>query len=270
MSERPKILTAVTVPTGGWDLKIYFSVAGAYDTDVTVTIPAGTYFLADDGQDDDFIRVLNTEIQEGLGSLALIDTTWTARTTASDDALYGVTWGAGLFVAVGATDGADAHITTSPTGATWTERANSKSFDLFDVTYGNGLFVAVGAADGTDAYIVTSPDGITWTERANPKNFALYGVCWSGSLFVAVGAADGTDAYIVTSPDGITWTERANAKNFALSGVCYSSALSLSANRVIPSPRAPATSRGPRPRGSTRPTTTPDACSCATSPARSW
>ena len=47
----------------------------------------------------------------------------------------------------------------------------------------------------------------------------------------------------------------------------HSSALSESANRVMPSARAPATSRGARPRRSTKPTTTPVACSCSCRPA---
>ncbi|HJW82433.1 MAG TPA: hypothetical protein VJ396_09335 [Acidiferrobacterales bacterium] len=137
--------------------------------------------------------------------------------------LGSVAWSSTQFVAVGAADGTDAYIVTSPDGITWTERANPKNFTLAGVAWSGAQFVAVGGADGTDAYIVTSPDGITWTERANPKNFTLEGVAWSGTQFVAVGGADGTDAYIVTSPDGITWTERANPKNFLLSGVAWSS-----------------------------------------------
>lgn len=65
---RPKILTAVTVPTGGWDIKVYFSAAGAYDTPKVCTVPAGTYFLADDGQDDDLIYQLNVALQAGITS----------------------------------------------------------------------------------------------------------------------------------------------------------------------------------------------------------
>ena len=137
--------------------------------------------------------------------------------------LGSVAWSSTQFVAVGAADGTDAYIVTSPDGITWTERANPKNFTLAGVAWSGAQFVAVGGADGTDAYIVTSPDGITWTERANPKNFLLSGVAWSSTQFVAVGAADGTDAYIITSPDGITWTERANPKNFNLLAVLWAS-----------------------------------------------
>lgn len=50
---RPAFLTEITVPTGGWTWKIYISVAGAYDTALSCTIAAGTYFLANDHQTDD-------------------------------------------------------------------------------------------------------------------------------------------------------------------------------------------------------------------------
>lgn len=133
------------------------------------------------------------------------------------------------WVAVGAADGTDAYIVTSPDGLTWTERANPKNFFLSTVAFNGTTLVAVGAADGTDAYIVTSTDGLTWTERANPKNITLGGVCWSESLglFVAVGYPDGTDAYILTSPDGLSWTERANPKNVHLYAVTWNEPLGL-------------------------------------------
>jgi hypothetical protein len=74
---------------------------------------------------------------------------WTARTSGTTNWLYGVTYGNGLFVAVG-DDGA---ILTSPDGVTWTRRTSSTINPLYGATYGNGTFVAVGLY-GT---ILTSP-----------------------------------------------------------------------------------------------------------------
>ena len=65
--------------------------------------------------------------------------TWTQRASVADNGLYGVTYGNGLFVAVG-DDGA---ILASPDGVTWTARTLGGK-GLHGVTYGNGLFVAVG------------------------------------------------------------------------------------------------------------------------------
>lgn len=52
---QPKILTAVTVPSGGWDLDFIISDAATLDTSLTATIPAGTYFVAGDNQSDDLL-----------------------------------------------------------------------------------------------------------------------------------------------------------------------------------------------------------------------
>jgi hypothetical protein len=65
---------------------------------------------------------------------------WTARASGTSNRLNGVTYGNGLFVAVGKYG----TILTSPDGVTWTEQASPTGNPLFGVTYGNGLFVAVG------------------------------------------------------------------------------------------------------------------------------
>jgi hypothetical protein len=66
---RPKILTALTVPTGGWTFKFYISVAAQYDTAKTVTIAAGDYFVAWDGQTDDLLRALSSAINTALATV---------------------------------------------------------------------------------------------------------------------------------------------------------------------------------------------------------
>lgn len=153
---------------------------------------------------------------------------FTERVNPKGVELRGVEWSGSQFVAVGAADGTDAYILTSPDGVTWTERSNPKNVQLNAVVWSGNQFVAVGNSDGADSYILTSPDGITWTERAPTvsKTVALNSIAWSGALLVAVGNGDGTDAYILTSTDGITWTERAPsvAKNVALFGVTWSGA----------------------------------------------
>jgi len=174
---------------------------------------------------------------DGVGGVMQISTTcghfWKNITTPQALGLLDITYGNGLFVAVGWPDVTDAYIITSPDGITWTERANPSSLDLLGITYGNGLFVAVGKNDTIDAYIVTSTDGITWTKRANPKAVNLSGITYGNGLFVAVGWPDVTDAYIITSPDGITWTERANPKSEYLYGVTYGNGLFVAVGTAI-------------------------------------
>src|SRR5690348_6625867 len=71
---QPKLLGVVTVPSGGWQFKIYLSNLADYDKTVTVTVPAGDYFVAWDAQSDDFLwklsNLLNTAIYALGGSFA--------------------------------------------------------------------------------------------------------------------------------------------------------------------------------------------------------
>jgi hypothetical protein len=74
--------------------------------------------------------------------------TWTSRTSQRNP-LNGVTYGNGLFVAVGR----NGIILTSPDGVSWTRQTPPTSNWLYGVTYGNGTFVAVGQSGA----ILTSP-----------------------------------------------------------------------------------------------------------------
>jgi hypothetical protein len=81
----------------------------------------------------------------GVGT---VGTTWTRRTW-QGHSLYDVTYGNGLFVAVGE----DGIILTSPDGVNWTRQIPPTGNWLYGVTYGNGTFVAVGDR----GIILTSP-----------------------------------------------------------------------------------------------------------------
>ena len=83
--------------------------------------------------------------------------TWTLRTSAANYAWRGVTYGAGLFVAV-ASSGTGNRVMTSPDGITWTLGTSAADNSWRGVTYGAGLFVAV-ADSGTGNRVMTSPDG---------------------------------------------------------------------------------------------------------------
>jgi hypothetical protein len=63
---QPKILTAITVPTGGWQLKIYTTNIAQYDVANTVTLIAGDYFMAWDQQTDCFIYHFAKEVFEKI------------------------------------------------------------------------------------------------------------------------------------------------------------------------------------------------------------
>lgn len=114
--------------------------------------------------------------------------------TGVDDVRFtSITYGNGLFVAIGSTG--TNRVLTSPDGITWTAVAVPVG-TWQAVTAGNGIFVAVGSA-GTNR-VITSSDGVTWTARdpanTNPWQSVVYGT----NKFVAV-ALTGTNR-IMTAP----------------------------------------------------------------------
>ena len=116
---------------------------------------------------------------------------------------YGITWGNGLFVAVGD----NGLIVTSPDGFSWTAVENS-TFDnlrISNVVFGNGMFVAVG----DNGKISFSPDGFNWTAVTNSTfgNSRINDIAYGNGLFVAVG----NDNKIVLSSNGIVWRPESNS-----------------------------------------------------------
>ncbi len=130
--------------------------------------------------------------------------TWTPNTAGIASYLGGVTYGSGTFVAVGYTG----TILTSPDGVTWTSRSSGITADLRGVTYGNGIFVVVGndysSTPPVYGPILTSSDGVTWTSRTSGIYSAFLEVTYGNGIFVAVALSED----ILTSPDGITWTQQ--------------------------------------------------------------
>jgi hypothetical protein len=132
-----------------------------------------------------------------------------AHSVGGSRGLLGVTYGNGIFVAVGR----DGTVVTSPDSLNWTLRNSRTTNDLNGITYGNGLFVAVGR-DGT---VVTSPDSLYWTLRNSRTTNDLNGITYGNATFVAVGKAGS----ILTSPDGMEWIERISGTTDDLNGIIY-------------------------------------------------
>ncbi len=154
-----------------------------------------------------------------LGHASPLDV-WYLRASGTTNSLYGITYGAGLFVAVGD----NGVILTSPDGVTWTARASGITYPLRGVAFGNSAYVAVGMSGN----ILTSPDGILWTARNSLITDNIYGIAYGNGIFVAVGgqANPVTGAFsrtILTSPDGITWTIRLSDQTVSVvpAGVIY-------------------------------------------------
>lgn len=136
---------------------------------------------------------------------------WTSRTSGTVNSFNAVTWSGSLFVAIGESG----TILTSPDGTTWTSRTSGTTVSLQNVVWGNNLFVVCGGTStGT---ILTSPDGVTWTSRTSNSAGQLLAIVWSGSLFVSVGQSGS----IVTSSDGVTWTLRTINSTTDMNAISY-------------------------------------------------
>lgn len=66
---RPWLAPRLTIPTGGWTIKVYLSDSSQYDTTVTATLSAGDYYIAWDMQSDDLIYELNNQLQTAITAL---------------------------------------------------------------------------------------------------------------------------------------------------------------------------------------------------------
>ena len=136
---------------------------------------------------------------------------WTQRTSGTNSSLYGITYGNGMFVAVGQ----GGTILTSTGGTNWTARSSGTGAVLADVTYGDGTFVAVGYG----GRFVTSTNGINWTYM-NPFpaiSLPVSAITYGNGLFVAVGYWD----LVFTSPDGFNWTKRSSGVRYSLNCIAY-------------------------------------------------
>lgn len=133
-----------------------------------------------------FVAVAETEGDYTAPSGVILTSTdgitWSKKTFA-DYHFYGVTYGNGLFVAVGGDNNSQGALLTSPDGVTWTPRTPGTNNLLVGAIYGGGVFMVVGQ----NGITVTSPDGITWTARNSITKNYLYRAAYGNTAFVAVG-----------------------------------------------------------------------------------
>ena len=197
-------------------------------------------------------------------------TNWTELSAeTSENRLYGVTYGNGLFVAVGDAGG----ILVSPDGLTWTEVTGYHRSAIRAIACAGGLYLASGqpichayssfpdltslvSSNGTDwvvsttnpptmndlagsgkifvgvsgGCICTTTNGFGWTSNCLSAN-TLRGVGWGKGQFAVVGDA-GT---IYTSADGFNWNNHSIAPASNLNCVAYGNGQYVAAGSVVAS-----------------------------------
>ena len=134
--------------------------------------------------------------------------TWTARSSPDPYFMRSVTYGNGLFVAVGLDIPGIRFrgVLTSPDGITWTGRAPIEPNDWRSVHFADGVFLAV-AAGGVNR-VMRSTDGITWRRSPAAQQNRWTSVTYGDGVWVAV-ASDGTNRVMTsTNIEGPTYKQR--------------------------------------------------------------
>ncbi len=148
-------------------------------------------------------------------------TNWTSQTSGTPNALWGVTYAYGSFVAVGQ----NGTILTSSNGISWSNQNSPVTTTVYSVAAGNGEFIAVGDA-GYDwlgfpeNYLyTTSASGVdvtSWSDDLVGAT-AINGICFGNGLFVAVTGRE----QALTSADGNSWNTVTLGTSQELDGVSY-------------------------------------------------
>lgn len=142
-------------------------------------------------------------------------TDWTEVRLGLRAFVRGITYGAGLFVAVGGSYiDQPGVILTSADGAKWTVRRSGTGANLYGVAHGNGIFVAVGEKHT----VLTSKNGILWKRRTTrTSDVLLASVAFGKGAFVAVGDCGA----VLSSTDAICWQPRSSGTSAYLSKVRF-------------------------------------------------
>jgi hypothetical protein len=138
---------------------------------------------------------------------------WTARANGFTDAIWGVAYGGGTFVAWGGADGAE--IATSPDGITWTMRTNPHGNANNHFAYGDGVWLAVG---NSGDMLRSADNGATW---AAPSSVPTGTLTFYGVVYDATNAK-----WVCVGQNGAIWTaDDANGPWTDASGMLPSSYL---------------------------------------------
>lgn len=116
--------------------------------------------------------------QGGKLSTSTDGITWTLQTTPTTANLNDVSFGSGLYLAVGSSS-----IITSSNLTSWTSRTHGLSSGIRGVAFGNSTYVAVGI---TSPNVQTSTDGITWTTGKPISTTNATGVAFGNGLFIVI------------------------------------------------------------------------------------
>ena len=134
----------------------------------------------------------------------------------------GVSYGNGIFVAVGSWDGYYGGyyglIMTSDDGVNWIKRISRTNESIGGIAYGNGTFIAL-ARGGGYSVVLKSYDGINWT--GGGSTWANENIAFGKDTFVAVGAGYRWEQIYSYNTSDNNWTQRPQPINCFLEDVTF-------------------------------------------------
>ena len=150
-----------------------------------------------------FVAISSASNNSAYQTVAGLATTWTAGGSTGKTNLTAVTYGNGVYVAVGGASGT-ASAVSSTDGSTWIDRSSTISAlsagNYSAVTYGNGYFIAIQTGGQVTSY---SANGVTWTAGGTlPSSTTWTSVAYGNGRFVAL-AVSGAVAY--SYDIGLSW-----------------------------------------------------------------
>lgn len=187
-------------------------------------------------------------VQTSSGQPTMAGSSWTAQTSGTTEALTGIAYGAGQFVAVGGGGYGKLVILVSSDGISWAPRSVPSSSLAHDLTgstvvYGGGKFVAFEANGGNyisgrkgtiGSYLsYISSDGINWRAAKPLDTQVEFGgdcVTYGAGKFLLAGSILG----VYSSVDGDNW--KVELKSSSLSGPSsvFPNPPSLEDSNVVP------------------------------------
>ena len=185
--------------------------------DTTAAWTAGT----DTGKTDLRAITYGNGVYVAVGDASAISSTngnlWLSRTipTLGAGTYSDVTYGAEQYIAIATGTNATAQTIN---GVTWTAAGNMPTSAAWgSIAYGNGRFVAIETGTASTKAAVSYDRGVSWVAAVLPASTTWRKIAYGQGLFVAV--SDGTIA--ATSPDGITWTQRALPSSSNWRGIAF-------------------------------------------------
>ena len=130
-------------------------------------------------------------------------TNWTFGDPTTLNTINGITYGNGVWVAVGNNGTSNNNIIYSYNASNWTT-ANGHAFGGYGnkVAYGNGIFMAVGSQGCNVATIITSSDGISWSSNSHISS-EIVSVTYGPGIWIISDVS--TNVYI-SSNNGSNWS----------------------------------------------------------------